>query len=683
MPADLELVWKGRFKPEPPTEEEELAIAKIDPIDYAVYSRRLEMACREAREILKRLGISTFIKAGDTAQGYYCKNGDMSIAEVGTYLHVVTGIIPIKFVLKHYVNEPTVGLKDGDIFFCNEAIYGGIHNPDMITFMPVYSDGELIAWVAAASHEPETGATEPGGMPNMAKTRYDEGLKVPPIKIGENFKVRKDLIELIENNVRYPLMLTNDQMARVSTCLRLRKRILEIAEEKGNDFVKGLLRKIIVETGRVVSERIKKIPDGRYRHVAFLDTIGFAEGLIRLPVELIKEGERVVFDLSRASPQVPGPYNAFEHAVEAHLASNIFQYLLSDLPASSGCLLPFEFRTTPGSCLNPDPDAAISNTTYLCPVVINAIQIVLIKALFSNPEFRKDESIVLPLNGGLRSFTISGRNQWGRPVTNFLVVISNSRGGGARLDKDGVDSAGFWFCGYAEAADCENDESVLPLMTVWRSFAPDGGGPGKFRGGTGVSFGYLVHNTNSLLLTCIGNGNRFPITHGVFGGYPASTRPVVILRNAKEKLMKRGVWPRNDKELVKALIDEVGKDLIIVPNAHPTITLREGDLVAQCSGGSGGYGDVLERDPQSVMADLKAGKISHWAARNVYRVVYDEESLKIDWEATEIERRNERRRRLERGRPFRTFLREWEKKSPPQSALTFYGDWPVPFSSNR
>ncbi|MEM4408522.1 MAG: hydantoinase B/oxoprolinase family protein, partial [Candidatus Caldarchaeum sp.] len=352
MPLDLELVQKSRFKPDPPSPDEQKAMKHLDPVDYAVYTRRLELACREAREVLKRLGISTFIKAGDTAQGFYCANGDLSIADVGTYLHVVDGIIPIKFVLKHYANEPTVGLKDGDIFFCNEAIYGGIHNPDMITFMPVYSGGELIAWVAAASHEPETGATEPGGMPNLAKTRYDEGIKVPPIKIGENFKLRKDVVELVENNVRYPLMITNDQSARVAACLRLRKRILEITEQMGKEFVRGVLRKIIIDTGKVVTERIRKIPDGTYRHVAFLDTIGFAEGLVRLPVEMVKKGDKIIFDLRHASPQVPGPYNAFEHMVEAHLASSIFQYLLSDVPASAGCLIPFEFRTTPGSCLN-------------------------------------------------------------------------------------------------------------------------------------------------------------------------------------------------------------------------------------------------------------------------------------------------------------------------------------------
>ncbi|MGI0091378.1 MAG: hydantoinase B/oxoprolinase family protein, partial [Nitrososphaerales archaeon] len=306
MPIDFDLVGKGRFKPDPPTERELQAVSKLDPVDYSVYTRKLEMACKEAREALQKFGISAFIKAGDTAHAIYTANGDLAIADVGTYLHVVDGVIPIKFVIKHYKNEPTVGVRDGDIFFCNEALYGGIHNPDMITFLPVFVGGEIVAWVASACHEPETGATEPGGMANTAKSRYDEGLKVPPIKIGENFKLKKDINELFENNVRYPLMISNDQSARAAVCLRLRNRILDIAGQKGKEFVFGMLRKIILDTAEVVKDRIRRIPDGTFRQMAFLDTVGFAEGLVRLPVTMIKQGDKITFDLTHASPQVPG-----------------------------------------------------------------------------------------------------------------------------------------------------------------------------------------------------------------------------------------------------------------------------------------------------------------------------------------------------------------------------------------
>ena len=677
LPVDLELVKEGRFKPEPPTAEELAAMSKLDRVDYSIYTMRVELACRESREVLQKLGISTLIRAGDTAHGVYTANGDLSIAEVGTYLHVVTGIIPIKFVLKHYLDDPMVGVKDGDIFFCNEAVYGGIHNPDMITFMPIYWAGRIIAWVASASHEPETGATEPGGMPSTARSRYDEGLKVPPIKIGEQFKLKSDIIELFENNVRYPLMMTNDLAARVAACLTLRKRILEIVEKKGAEFVLGTLRKMIIDTAESVKERISKIPDGTYRHVAFLDTVGFGEGLLRLPISLTKKKDRMVFDLTHASPQTPGPYNSFEHTVEAVFASLVFQYLLSDVPASSGCLVPFEFKTTPGSCLNAKQDAAVSHVVYLLPVVISALQILFIKALYNVSEYRKEEYLALPLNGGLRALGVSGKNQWGKEVTTHLIAIGNSRGGGARFSRDGVDSAGFWYCGYAEAADCEQDESAYPVLTVWRSFAPDGGGPGKYRGGTGVSFGYMIHNSETISLTTIGVGQRFPVAHGVFGGYPAGTRPVVTVDDASSLYSTDSKVPTSDTSLVRLIRQDAG--IRIQPNSTPTRAIRKGGLVAQCSGGGGGYGDPIERDPNLVLRDVETGRVSKWAAENVYMVVFEQDGLHIDGKATEERRKIERLERRKRGTPFESFEREWNKLRPPDTALRFYGEWPVPF----
>lgn len=682
---DQELIKRG-FRPDEPTPKEVQCMQQVDAIDFSIYTRRLELACFESREVLKKLGISTLIQAGDTAHSIYTSNGDLSLAEVGTYMHVVTGSIPIRYVLKHYANEPTVGVRDGDIFFCNEAIYGGIHNPDMIVFMPVFYKGELIAWVAAAAHETETGATQPGGMPTFAKSRYDEGLKVPPLKIGENFKLRRDIVELFENSVRYPLMMTNDTAAKVVACLRLRERLLEIVEKKGSEFVIGLLRKIISSTSETVKQRISRIHDGKYRCVTFIDTAGSEESLVRLPVTLTKDGDSMFFDLTHASPQVPGSYNSFQHQVEAVFASLIFQYFLNDVPASAGCLEPFKFKTTKGSLLDANLDAAISNSVYLLPQVINAIQVLLIKALYSSDEFRKDEYVSLPLGSAGRGVTLSGKNQWGKSVTNTLVVIGNSKGGGARPDADGLDSAGFYYSGYATAADCELDESSLPIITLWRRYSLDGGGPGKFRGGSGVSFGWMVANVDRVSLTTRGSGTRFPHTLGIFGGYPSPTRPIVILRGGGNKrwLSTLERIPENEIDLVD--LSKKGKvqgDLFVGPNTNPTMNLREGDVFAICSANSAGFGDVLERDQHLVVADLKLGVVSRWAAENVYKIVFDGDSLVVDQKKTEEARQKERERRKKQGRPYAEFVKEWALKKPPTEALKYYGEWPIPFTTSE
>jgi acetophenone carboxylase len=190
-----------------------------------------------------KLGVSSMLRSGDLVTGIYAPSGDMVAAWCGTYLHAVVGQLPIKYITTTWKNEPTVTVNDGDIFYCSDPLYGGIHNCDQIVIMPVFNDGELLAWTSAAVHQPETGACEPGGMPLTAKTRHDEGMLLSPIKIGENFRLREDLVEMCVNLMsRAPRMQAIDMRARLSAADRLRGRLVALAKEKGNDFGVGVVK---------------------------------------------------------------------------------------------------------------------------------------------------------------------------------------------------------------------------------------------------------------------------------------------------------------------------------------------------------------------------------------------------------------------------------------------------------
>ncbi len=172
------------LKPEPVGDLEAQWVERHDPGDYEIYDEKLKNILDEAREIFVRSGVTNLLTAGDLIVAIYTANGDLANASAGTYLHCVTGCLPVKYVMSHYFTDPSVGVHEGDIFYTNEARYGGIHNPDQMAFMPVFHEGELIAWTAALAHQPETGAVEPGGMPISARSRSDEGMKLTPIKIG-------------------------------------------------------------------------------------------------------------------------------------------------------------------------------------------------------------------------------------------------------------------------------------------------------------------------------------------------------------------------------------------------------------------------------------------------------------------------------------------------------------------
>ncbi len=678
MPLDISFVKERRYRPEPISSAESEALAAVTHEDYSIYTQRLASACDEGKEMLVRLGVSEPLQSGDVCHAYYTARGDLSLAELGTFLHAITGAVPIKFVLKHYRDDATVGLNDGDVFFCNEAIYGGLHNPDQIVFMPVFWEGELIAWVSSAGHEPETGATEPGGQPADARDRYAEGLKVPPVRIGEHFKLRSDIMEFLQNMVRYPEMIATDTAAKLAACLRLRARLLEIVERHGTQFVAGLLRKVIEDSAVAARERVEKLPDGRYRCVGFLDTYGPKEALLRVPCELHKTGGRLVVTFSGASPQLPGPFNAFEHVVYAHLVCMLFQYFFSDLPGSSGTLEAFEVNCEADTFLNADVQAAVSSGTAMGPMPGNVFMMCLIKAMYASQDADTLSNVALPPGACARSFFFGGINQFNKEVAGVSLRPSNTAGLGARPDKDAVNAGSFWWVGRGNAVDVEHEEALNPYIAEYSSFAPDNAGPGKYQGGAAMSYGVRVHNTPGFYIQTFGLASRFPTNSGLFGGYAANVRPGLRIagRNLDE-IAKEGrtIAPRNEFDLLEKAAAE-GLEVQLLPAQQLGAVFHNGDFIGVTGPGGAGYGDVLERNPESVARDVRAGITSRWTAENVYCVVFAADD-EIDAQAT-LERRDaERARRLAEAKPYDEFMAEWSQLCPPREALAFYGEWPV------
>jgi len=677
MSIDTSFIEQRRYRPEPMSAREEEALDAVTHEDYSVYTQRLASACDEGKEMLIRLGISEPLQSGDVCHAYYTASGDLALAELGTFLHAITGAVPIKFVLKHYRDDATVGLQDGDVFFCNEAVYGGLHNPDQIVFMPVFWKGELISWVSSAGHEPETGATEPGGQPADARDRYAEGLKVPPVRIGENFKLRRDMMEFFQNMVRYPEMIATDTAAKLAACLRLRARLLEIVERHGSDFIIGLLRKVIEDSKVAARARVRKLPDGVYRCVGFLDTYGPKEALLRVPCALIKKDEKLVVDFTGASPQLPGPFNAFEHVVYAHLVCMLFQYFFSDLPGSAGTLAAFEVRCEKGTFLNAGAQAAVSSGTAMAPIAGNIFMMCLIKAMFASQDPDTLANVALPPGAMARSFFFGGINQFGKEVAGVSLRPSNTAGLGARPDKDAVNAGSFWWVGRGNAVDVEHEEVLNPYLVEYSSFAPDNAGPGKYQGGAGMSYGVRVHNSPGFYMQTFGLASRFPTNSGLFGGYAANVRPGIRIKASEEQapaLNGHSMAVSNEFDLL-SVAKAQNIDVQLIPAQQLGAVFQEGDFVGVTGPGGAGYGDVLERDPQAVAADVSRGIISRWMAENVYCVVLTDD-LRIDVNATGARREEERRNRLAQAKPYAAFMREWSQLRPPQDALVLYGEWP-------
>jgi N-methylhydantoinase B/oxoprolinase/acetone carboxylase alpha subunit len=662
------------LKPAPATPHEKECAAKVPQGDYEIGVQITNDILDEAMEVFVRSSRSYFGVSGDSMVAIFTANGDLINAACGTYLHAIIQPIIIKFVQKYYTQNP--GIREGDIWYTNDALYGGIHNPDQVALMPVFYRGQLLAWASAALHTTETGAVEPGGMPVTAKSRFEEGLNLPPIKIGENYEIKNDFLEFYSAyGMRAPAMFISDLRARCTTADRVRVRLLELAEKRGADFVVGLFRKMSDTAEAGARKKIQQLPDGKFRTVVFNDAIGWTPALVRsCYLTLTKHGGRIVFDFHGTSPENPSSYNVHPQAVVGHIANFMYEYMFHDLPIASSTFAPIDFVFPEGTIVYPDKTAATSCCVYIGMQARNATQNSFAKMIFSNAKLW--QQVAAPPGSQHTSQICAGLSQWNLAVSDVLSFALNTMGQGGRAANDGMDAYGFAWCAFGRAPDSEQVESELPITVTISQHWKDSSGPGLHRGGSGGVQQWMIHKVPEVVSMCMGNGSKVPIGQPLFGGYASSPVPGISIRKADLlKKMKEGVSPALDHHAILedgTIRGQWNYELV----ARPPKVYEEGDLLFGFSGGGPGYGDPLERDPGGVLEDLRRNIISQWTAERVYRVAYDPDRLKLDAEKTKQQRDEERRARLARGKPFAEFEKEWSQQSPPKEILQWYGSWP-------
>jgi len=623
-------VTKG-YQPGPITQQEIDDIKKLQPADYEIYSRKLEMICLEARDVIKKMGVSAALQAGDVCAGIYTANGDLGVAILGTHLHLVNGQIGIKYIIKRFMDDPTVGVYEGDMFYVNDAEYGGMHNPDQILISPIHYKGELMAWAASMGHEPDTGAIQPGGVPPSATSRYDEGLHISPVKIGSNYQLKTDLLDLMENHTRDPRTQTLDVKARVAANMIIDKRVKDLLDKKGISFFRGIMRRMIEESSAAARKKVSELRDGVYRQPVFFSNYGSGKtALLRAMVSVIKEGDTITVDFSGTSPRViGGNFNAFPHSMVAMTACYLFQFIFYSLKPSCGIFSPLRYIFPKGCFLDADHEDAVSMGVPTVASCCNAVHTCFSKMLYASGEKKAVQAswgtVGTPVFGGL--------NQEGQPFATYDLAILNGAGQGAKYNHDGTDAGGFTYCAYGDFGEAETMEMQFPIVPLIRNkYFVDGHGFGKYRGGRPAAVFYVVKNNKSpILQPTIGGVSLFPISPGFFGGYSPPPAPSVRIKRLE------------DFDLKEAL-------------------------------------DLMLKDPAEFFKGEgeKDHSISGWAAEHVYKARFDPVTLDVDPEATNELREKEKKERLKRGRSYEEFQKEWSKKSPSEAILKCFGPWPFP-----
>jgi acetone carboxylase alpha subunit len=665
----------------PRSEAEEAAIAKgLDPHQVHHIRGLINAALSEAFTMVNQMGAAPGAKWGDLVTGIYTAQGDLAmIAPHGIIAFAACCFYPIRFIIKNWVNDPTVGVRDGDGFIHNDARYGGIHNTDQSMMMPLFYQGELVCWLSSTIHEGENGACEPGGMPAAAESKYDEGIKMSPFKVVENFQIKRDLLTFLQNSVRDPKLQLEDMKVKLHAVIRLRDRILAILDQFGKEALVGTLRGHLEDVESELRRRIRELPDGTTRVVQFMDSTLRENAMQKISLAITVQGERMILDFRGTAPQfLNRAVNTNIASFKAALCTGLLQNIWPDLPHTMAVLSPIEIVTDRNSII--DAEGEMPQAMSLMPLFKACVVWTIPMAKFNYGLPRRYTAIIASQYDQAATFIYGGLTQNGDVTGNFCGDI-NGNGQGARSDADGEHSVSPVFGFMCDTGEHEINEEDTPIIRLGaQRLAKDRIGWGKYRGGLGYEQIATARGSAlwGFMTGC--EGSKFPSAQGLFGGYSCPSYQLLKIKgiNIFEEL-------RRNPNVVESF------DIVELMNKRPIPGGRyssndmgmtfevcsEGEIYMICQGSGGGYGDVLERDPALVMKDLAEDLISHENAREIYQVVYDERTLIVDEEGTRRLREQARRERIARGRPFDEFCKDWVTPEPP-GHIPYFGSWDDP-----
>ncbi|MEU4722947.1 hydantoinase B/oxoprolinase family protein [Nonomuraea dietziae] len=501
---------------------------------------------------------------------------------------------------------PLETMNPGDVFFHNDVYLseGGIgHLPDLCVTVPVFHRGEVVAFVQAFGHHDDIGGSVPGSMPSHARSVFEEGLMVPPIRLWERGVPNEAALRIMTRNSRMPDSLAGDLDAECSACLMGARRLAELFDRYGRAEVERCFDAIIDKTTETFRrELLSKIPPGTYVWEDYAEHDGVEEPRLHAQrITLTRVEDRLVIDFTGTSPQAKGPINhAGDYADGVFLKKWLAPILrnladtperMAELDVNEGVVPLIEMRfPEKGTLLTPIFPAPTNARTFVILRLLGVLAGVLAKA--TNGRMPADQETI-------RYTGVYGEDGGGVP---YLMREVLGGGSGGRWYADGEDT--IHVVPDSRNIPVEFAEARWPFRVERLGLAVDSGGPGLFRGG----LGYDKHIRMLRDASYMSIADRSILScWGVNGG--RAGRPFTVSVAGQE---------------MEGLVDD-----------HP---VRAGDVIRIRTTGGGGWGSPYERDPEKVAADVRDGKVSVEGARTDYGVVFEEgavpEGGRVDVPAT-------------------------------------------------
>jgi N-methylhydantoinase B len=584
-------------------------MSDFDPFEFELFKNAILSVADEMALTVHRTTYSAVLRDNlDYSTGFFDAQGRMVAQGFSLPGHLGSMPTALAAMLRHFGGT----IKPGDIFATNDPFDGGMHLPDIFIFQPIFVDGEMLAFAGSISHHTDMGGRVAGSNAADSTETYQEGLRIPPMRIFDGGVRNDTFFAFVEKNVRVPAKVAGDIRAQLAACHIADAAFVELCRQYGVGKVKRLIDELLNYSERMTRAEIAKLPDGVFTFEDWLDDDGIDKGKpVPIKVAITKRGESITFDWTGSSPQVKGALNATLSFAKSVSYCGLMSVMDGAIPNNDGVFRAVEVIAPPGTIINcvlPAATAARGLTGFrMIDVVFGAFAQMVPDKIFACSD------------GGNSNISFGGYYADRSP---FIYCDFTCSAWGGRPWADGLDGNSSIFANMA-GQSVEVTEAEQPVIIECYELLGDRGGAGQFRGG--APFRRIYRFLEEEAVISVRSDRRDIRPYGLYGGEPGAPSMNYIIRDG------------GPKELYPSKFHSY---------------LHRGDRFIHDIAGAGGWGDPLAREVWRVVKDVRNEFVSQEAARARYGVVVSADGRTVDEPATEALRSRMRAARGWKAAPF-------------------------------
>jgi len=554
----------------------------MDPITLEVVQESFISMVREMRANLVRTAYSSVLYE---ARDFSCVIMDPKGQLIAQAEDNPSHVFPIPWSVRLMFDRFGKDIHPGDIFLHNDPYTGGTHLNDVALIFPVFVEKELSFFPVIRAHWGDVGGMTPGSLSGGSKEIFQEGIRIPMLKVYQNGEPNQAVLDLLFSNMRIPYEREGDLQAIIGTCRIAEKRINELIAKYGKRIVEECAKIVLDRAEQRMRRAISAIPDRTYVYETYLDCSGDSLEPVVVKVKITVERDNLVIDFTGSSPQTKGPLNAGPAVAPTGAFIILKSFLDPDGPINHGAFRPIRFINPQGTVLNAIYPAPCGGFSEVRRCAESAVMGALAKAI--------PDRVTGDIKGTANHLYISGL--YPQSGGTFIFYEYPAGGTGAFNEEDGNNAVRSFTEGdFGSIQPVESIENLFPLVVERCELRTDSAGDGKTRGGLGLRREIRIIAEDASL-SILSDKNLIP-PFGVLGGFWGAANRFRVIR--KEKRLAPSP----------------------IPGKVTRFPLEKGDVVLMETSGGGGYGDPLERDLHLVERDLSEGLVTEERAKARYGI---------------------------------------------------------------